>query len=133
MRDSAVPPGRPTSQASVDLVAAAQELAAQGRFLEAAHQLLLACLRSVARHGIIELHPEDTNREVRARLDGASLPGPLRDELLALLGSTERAWFRDRGQDPELYRRWQSTYADLQDLTSRLGAGASAKPPGAVP
>jgi hypothetical protein len=95
----------------------AQRLAADGRYLEAAHRLLLATLQHSARAGLIELRPEDTNRRLRRRIDRARLPGDLRMELLALMVETERHWFRDRRSDPALYERWSAAFAGLLEAT----------------
>lgn len=107
-------PARPApAPAPLDLVALARELAEAGRFLEATHQLLLATLRRIAHAGVIDLRPEDTNREVCLRLRRSALPESLRVELISLVGATERSWFRDRVQDPDLYRRWEVAYGRL--------------------
>jgi len=95
----------------------AQGLAADGRYLEAAHRLLLATLQHSARAGLIELRPEDTNRSVRRRFEGARLPRDLRTEVLALMVETERLWFRDRRSHPALYDRWSAAYAGLLEAT----------------
>lgn len=115
MRDSAAPPEPPRFPPPVDLAAAADALAREGRHLEAAHHLLLATLVRIAREGIVDLAPGDTNREVRARLREAELPPAVREEVIRLLDATERAWFRDRSADPELVVRWRATYARLAE------------------
>jgi len=117
LRDSAaVEKGiRPAPPA--DFLGDARRLAADGHHLEAAHRLLLATLQHSARAGLIELRPEDTNRRLRGRLDGAPLPGELRRELLALMVETERLWFGDRRGDPALYDRWSAAYVGLLEAT----------------
>lgn len=101
----------------VDFSDQARSLAGEGRYLEAAHRLLLATLQHSARAGLIELRPEDTNRKVRERLNRAGLPARLRGELLALMLETERAWFRDREDDAVLYQRWSAAYGNLTEAT----------------
>ena len=105
------------SAPSIDFPGQSRRLAEEGRYVDAAHCLLLASLQCSAHSGLIELHPEDTNRDVRGRLEVARLPGPLRAELLELMRITERAWFRDRVEDPALYARWSAAYGRLVDAT----------------
>jgi len=100
-----------------DFLGPSRGLALEGRYLEAAHRLLLACLQRSAHAGLIELHPEDTNRKVCERFEVARLPGTLRAELLELVRLTERAWFRDRVDDPVLYERWAAAYGRLVEAT----------------
>lgn len=100
-----------------DLAAEARQLAARGRHLDAAHQLLLACLQRAARSGLIELRPDHTNRIVRRALEASSIPGDLRVELDELIGATERVWFRTRDDEPELYARWIRAYDRLCEVT----------------
>jgi hypothetical protein len=101
----------------LDFSSDARRLAADGCYLEAAHRLLLATLQHLARGGLIELRPEDTNRRLRTRLEEARLPGALRRELATLMGETERLWFRDRRDDRDLYDRWSTAYSNLQEAT----------------
>ena len=49
MRDRPQPPERPAQPPPRNLVGAARQLAADGHFLEAAHQFLLLCLRGITR------------------------------------------------------------------------------------
>ncbi len=100
-----------------DFGAVADELARNGRYLEATHQLLLACLQRAAQSGVIELHADDTNGIARTRLEASSLSAQLRTELLQLINTTERIWFRDRSDDPDLYNRWSRAYHDLLKQT----------------
>jgi len=109
----------PLQQASaeLDFVAEAQRLAARGEHLEAAHRLLLASLRALARARHIPLHPEDGNGTVCRQLAASKLPGTLRDQLIQLIVQTEHAWFGDvaAGDDAAagLYRRWRAAHAAL--------------------
>ncbi len=118
-----------------DLARAAHELARRGQRLEAAHQLLLASLRVLARDRWIQLQPADGNRAVCRQIAASPLPERLRAQLIQLIADTERAWFatparsaRDRGSDPAdaedarrvpfegeaaLYRRWATAHAEL--------------------
>ncbi len=101
----------------IDFQGQAEELAHQGEFLEAAHRLWLAFLDRTARSGWIRLRPEDTNRHVRAELALAGFDAGLRDEVFQLIDETERSWFRDRNQDPQLYERWQRVIHALDAAT----------------
>ncbi len=112
MRDRTPQPPAPVHR-EMDFRALAEELSREGRHLEAAHQLLLACLQRSAQTGLIELHPDDTNLVARARLKASPLSAQLRAELQQLIGTTERAWFRDRSSDPGLYDRWTRAHRDL--------------------
>jgi hypothetical protein len=96
-----------------DFAREARLLATEGRHLEAAHQLFLASLQRAAQSGLINLQPNDTNAAVRAALESSSIPSALCTELVALIHTTERAWFRNRTNDPELYARWARAYGQL--------------------
>ena len=97
----------------VDFAAEARALAANGRYLEAAHRLLLASLARMAQARVIELEPDHTNEIVSSRIRASSLPLELRDELVGLIGRTERAWFGTRRSEPALYEDWASTFEKL--------------------
>lgn len=104
-----------TSPASVDadFAAEADELARQGRFLEAARRLQLGVLDSLLRGRRLELSRSDANRVLRRRLLDARIGDRERNELLGLLDRFETRWFRDRAEDPDLYHGWRALYARL--------------------
>lgn len=105
-------PARP-ARTGPDLAREAEELAAAGRHLEAAHRLMIASLATAARAAVIDIRPEHTNRVIRERLSGSPLPSDLRSELTELIAATERRWFRDRENDPEIYVRWRAAFGRL--------------------
>lgn len=100
-----------------DLAREAESLAASGRYLDAAHRLMLASFRTLAERSVIELRPDRSNRWIRAALRGSTLAENLAGELDALVERTERRWFgdraRDRTNDPEIYARWRSAFEQL--------------------
>ena len=100
-----------------DLAREAEALAAGGRYLDAAHRLMLASFRTLAEHSVIELRPDRPNRWIRAALRGSTLAENLAVEIHALVERTERRWFGDRARnpsnDPEIYARWRSAYEQL--------------------
>jgi hypothetical protein len=100
-----------------DLAREAESLAASGRYLDAAHRLMLASFRTLAERSVIELRPDRSNRWIRAALRGSTLAENLAVEIDALVERTERRWFgdraRDRTNDPEIYARWRSAFEQL--------------------
>jgi hypothetical protein len=96
-----------------DLSQEAEALAADGRFLEAAHRLMLASFRALAERSVIELRPDRPNRWIRTALLRSSLAEGLALEIGALIEQTERLWFGDRQNDPGIYARWRSTFERL--------------------
>jgi hypothetical protein len=106
-----------------DFAGDARALAERGQHLEAAHRLLLASLRGLARRRVIPLRPEDGNHAVCQQLVRSGLPAALREQLVALILETERAWFGAApGTEPApvaLYQRWDAAYAQLSALDAR--------------
>lgn len=96
-----------------DLAQEAEALAADGRYLEAAHRLMLASFRALAERSVIELRPDRPNRWIRTALLRSSLAEGLALEIGALIEQTERLWFGDRRNDPGIYARWRSTFERL--------------------
>jgi hypothetical protein len=97
-------------------VAEGEALAREGRFLEAAHAMHLACLAVLLGAGALELRRHDPNRTLRRRIARAAIPEGARRDFLALLGRLERRWFRDRSpadDDRELFDAWRSLHARL--------------------
>ena len=91
----------------------AEQLAAEGRFLEASHRLALGSIQLLVRSGRIDLGRSDANRVLRERVRRASLPRELCMEFLRLLDRFEQRWFRDRTEDGELYRSWCELHSRL--------------------
>ncbi len=104
---------RASSASLPDLAREAESLAASGRYLDAAHRLMLASFRTLAERSVIELRPDRSNRWIRAALRGSTLAENLAAELDALVERTERRWFGDRINDPEIYARWRSAFEQL--------------------
>ena len=96
-----------------DLAREAESLAQSGRYLDAAHRMMLACFRTLAERSVIELRPDRSNRWIRAALRGSTLAENLATEIDALVERTERRWFGDRQNDPEIYARWRSAFEQL--------------------
>ncbi len=99
----------------------AQALARDGRYLEAARRLQLACLESLLSRGQLELQRFEANRTLRRRIAASELPPAQRSELLTLLQRLETRIFRDRTEDRGLYEAWLA-------LHGRLAAAAPTAP-----
>jgi hypothetical protein len=111
----AEPPAKASSQqAPPDLAARAESLAAAGRYLEAAHWLMIASFRALAERSVIELRPDRSNAWIRAALVESKLPGGLAAEIAGLVAQTERRWFGERADDPEIYSQWHSALTRLR-------------------
>jgi hypothetical protein len=94
----------------------AEQLAAAGRLLDAAHVMHLACIGRLLSSGTLVLRRHDPNRTLRARIAGARLGERDRREFLALLDRLETRWFRDRAPDRgdrELFDAWRALHARL--------------------
>jgi len=94
----------------------ARRLAEGGYFLDAAHQMHLACIDRLLREGVLQLHRHDPNRTLRKRLKAASLSEDLKAVFLSLLERMERRWFRDHmadASDRELYDEWRMLHDRL--------------------
>ncbi len=94
----------------------AEALAAEGKLLEAAHAMHLACVERLVQRGFVELRRHDPNRTLRVKLASAALGGATRGEFLRLLDWLEERWFRDPTPDPrdaELLGAWRELHARL--------------------
>lgn len=109
-------PDAPVAAAPSDWMADAEQLARDGRFVEAAHCAQLASLQVLLRKRWLELERSDPNRTLRRRLGEARLPAALRERFLALLDRLEASWFRDRVGDADLYGDWRRLHADITAL-----------------
>jgi hypothetical protein len=94
----------------------AAQLAAAGRYLDAAHHMQLAVIELLLQRGIVELSRSEPNRTLRERIRGATLPPHEQHELVRLLDTLERHWFRDRRADHSLYEAWCLLHARLRAL-----------------
>ena len=103
-------PRRSAAGGGPSLFAAAEALAAQGRYLEAAHRLQLATIEVLLTRRLISLSRFEPNRVLRGRLRSAALPEPERRALLALVDRLEARWFRDRANDAALYGDWYALH-----------------------
>jgi hypothetical protein len=115
---AAAPPAAPARRPAraPDLAAEGEALAREGRFLEAAHAMHLACLAALLGAGALELRRHDPNRTLRRRISRAAIPEAARRDFLTLLGRLERRWFRDRSpadDDRELFDAWRRLHARL--------------------
>lgn len=108
-------PDAPPSLAGVapSFTAEAEALAAQGRFLDAAHRLQLATIALLVSQRRLALARFEANRVLRRRVGEAALPLAERRALLDLVDRLERGWFRDRAGDAELYGAWRALHARL--------------------
>ncbi|MDJ0867259.1 MAG: hypothetical protein QNK03_14205 [Myxococcota bacterium] len=97
-----------------DFAAEGRRLASEGRFLEAARRIQLACLERLIESGALELQRADANRTLRRRVGASALPGALQRELVALVDRLEARLFRDHADDHALYRDWLSLHARLE-------------------
>ena len=91
----------------------AQALAREGRYLEAARRLQLACIEALLRRGQLELQRFEANRTLRRRIAASGLPPAERGELLTLLQRLETRIFRDRTEDRALYEAWLALHGRL--------------------
>jgi hypothetical protein len=114
------PPSHEATATAPDLAHEAESLAAGGRYLDAAHRLMIACFRTLAQNAIVELRPDRSNRWIRAALRKSRLAENLAIEIDALVEATERRWFGDRANDPAIYARWRSALKQLGQMPTRL-------------
>ena len=107
-------PRLPTSPGPLrDPAAEAEQQAAAGNFLEAAHNLMLASFRTLAERSVIELRPDRSNRWIRRALRESRLKDELVSEIDGLVARTERHWFGDRENSPDIYSQWKSAFDQL--------------------
>lgn len=107
-------PAREPSKRRLDLEAEA--LAGDGRFLDAAHAMHLACVERLVLAHVVALHRHDPNPTLRARLAAARLAEAERREFLRLLDWLEQRWFRDptpQPRDAELFAAWRALQSQL--------------------
>jgi hypothetical protein len=96
-----------------DPAADAEILAAAGNFLEAAHSLMIASFRTLAERSVIDLRPDRSNRWIRRAIRDSKLNEELVTEIDHLVARTERHWFGDRENRPDIYAQWKSAFDQL--------------------
>ncbi len=104
-----VPPALPRDER--DWLREAEDFAAGGAFLQAAHTLQLGCLDALLRTRRLRLGRSEPNRVLLERLRGACLDEAVRSRFEGLVMRLEAAWFRDRCDDAALYYEWRSMFA----------------------
>lgn len=108
---------RPAKTEATALEAQARRLAEEGYFLDAAHQMHLACIDRLLRAGVLELHRHDPNRTLCKRLKATSMSEDLKAVFVSLLERLERRWFRDHSADAsdrELYAEWRNLHERIE-------------------
>ena len=98
----------------------ADELAAQARFADAIHTLLLRTLHELASQHLVRVIPAMTSREILARV---SLLGDAREGLAGLIVAVEQTWFGDDVPQLADYDRCRAQF-DRFAAAYRRGAGA---------
>lgn len=108
-------PGRPVREAPSppSFARDAEHLASEGRYLEAARRLQLACIALLLDRGLLALRRFEPNATLRRRIAGAALPPEQRRELISLLQQLETRLFRDPIDDRPLYDAWRSLHGRL--------------------
>jgi hypothetical protein len=102
-------PGGPRSDA--DALASADELARQGRFVDAMHALLLQGLADIRRRLGIEFADSLTSREI---LRGARLPPQGRTSLREIVAAVEWTYFGGRSAALADYTACRKSFEDLR-------------------
>jgi len=116
LRAPALAPPRQEGAERPDFEREAERLAAEGRLLEAAHAMHLACVERLLRKRAVELRRHDPNRTLRRRVAAASLAPEQKRDFARLLDQLEERWFRDptpQPRDRALFEDWRSLYARL--------------------
>ncbi len=113
LRTKAPEQASPIAAGGPGFAAEAEALAAQGRFLEAAHRLQLATIELLVSQRRLALSRFEANRVLRRRVREASLPVSDGRALVDLVDRLERGWFRDRAADAALYGDWRALHARL--------------------
>lgn len=97
----------------------ADELAAQGRFADAIHTLLLRTLHELASQNLVRVTAAMTSREILGRV---SLLGDAREALTGLIVAVEQTWFGDDVPQLADYQRCREQF-DRFATAYRRGAG----------
>lgn len=101
------PPWRPDAGEARDLLAAADQLAAQGQFLEAAHLLLLRSVEDIQKRRPKSLRASLTAREIAV---SPALPETARPAFASIARVVERGLFGGRPVDGEDFAACRSAY-----------------------
>lgn len=109
------PPDAPEPVRGSDWGVKAEELAAAGHFLDAARCYQLASLELLIARGRLELRRSDPNPTLRERVAESALPQRAQAEFRVALDALEAQWFRDREDDPDLFRAWRSLHGSLRE------------------
>lgn len=100
----------------------AEACAADGRFMEAMHELLLQSLSDIRRHSFSRLDSSLTSREI---LRHANLPPPGRHALGNIIQGVELTYF---GLRPATATEWQACRVAFESLRRELAAAPQAAP-----
>jgi hypothetical protein len=103
--------GEPLPTVHADPWRAAQRLAAEGAFTDAAHALYQALLQGAARDGQLRLHPSKTSGDYARELRGRS--SALLERFRAFASSYEVVVYGLRGCDRERYERLRVLAAEM--------------------
>lgn len=106
-RLTADPPWRPDAGQARDLLAAADQLAAEGRYLEAAHLLLLRSVQDIQKHRPSALRVSLTAREIAV---SPALPEAARPAFAGIARVVERGLFGGRPVDGDDFVACRSAY-----------------------
>lgn len=106
-RLTADPPWRPDAGHARDLLAAADQLAAQGQFLEAAHLILLRSVEDIQKHRPKALRISLTAREIAVL---PALPEGARPAFASIARVVERGLFGGRPVDGDDFAACRSAY-----------------------
>lgn len=104
---TADPVWRPDAAAARDLLSAADQLAEEGRFLEAAHLLLLRSVEDIQKHRPKALRVSYTAREIALL---PALPDAARSAFAGIAGVVERGLFGGRPVDAEDFAACRAAY-----------------------
>lgn len=104
---TADPVWRPDAAAARDLLSAADQLAGEGRFLEAAHLLLLRSVEDIQKHRPKALRVSYTAREIALL---PALPDAARSAFAGIAGVVERGLFGGRPVDAEDFAACRAAY-----------------------
>lgn len=106
-RLTADPPWRPDAAQARDLLAAADRLAGEGQFLEAAHLLLLRSVEDIQKHRPKALRVSLTAREIAVL---PALPDAARPAFASIARVVERGLFGGRAVDGDDFAACRAAY-----------------------
>jgi hypothetical protein len=103
-------------------LAQAEAYAAEGRYMEAMHEVLLQSLSDIRAHSFFRLDASLTSREI---LNQSKLPPSGRDALGNIIQGVEFTYF---GLRPATATEWHACRAAFENLRQQLGAASLATP-----